>query len=102
MLSCFIQCQRSPLDDDDTYFRKRPRFVANIARLSGAWGTEHVNRIASLAEHLKRPQNQLLLAARFSSWRNETGLQQRRLDPHIEGTARPGTRVVVADAGLFH
>ena len=56
MLSYFIQFQRSPLDDD-TYFRKTMRFVANIARLSGAWGTEHAQRIVSWREHLKRPRN---------------------------------------------
>ena len=93
MLSYFINLQRSPLEDDDTYFRRRMRFVANVARLSGAWGTEHAQRIVSWAEHLRRPRNHHSLAGRLYSWRNETWLQQRRLDPHVGGTARPGTRV---------
>ena len=93
MISYFVSFHRSPLDDDDTYFRKRMRYVASIVRFSGAWGTEHAQRIVAWSEHLKRPRNHQSLAARLYLWRNEAWLQQRRLDPHTGGTTRPGTRV---------
>ena len=92
MLSQFLHLERLPTDDDDTYFRRRMRTVASVARQLGSWGSDHARRVVSWSEHLKRSRNSFSLAARLYTWRDENWLQQRRLDPLIGGTSRPGTR----------
>ena len=92
MLSYFLKLERFPEEQDDFYFRRRMRTVATTARLHGAWGLDHAQRVVAWADHLKRPRNSRSLAARLFSWHDDSWLQTRRLDPLIGGAARPGTR----------
>ena len=93
MLSRFIQLERWSTEDEDSYYRRRMRFVAGIARERGAWGCEHAKRVVDWANHLSRPRNSSSLATMLFLWRDEGWLQQRRLDPLIGGSQRPGTRL---------
>ena len=91
MLLQFLHLERLHWDDDRAYHRRRMRAVADVARQHGVWGEEHAQRIGDWAEHLKRLRNERSLVSLFFL-HNAEWLQQRRRDPLVGQTQRPGTR----------
>ena len=69
--------------------------MSDLARQRGLWGVEHARRVVSWSDHLKRPRNELSLAAILYSYHDATWLESRRQCSR-GGTMRPGTRT---DAG---
>ena len=92
MLGQFLQLERSPLEDCDKYHRRRMRLVSSVARSQGLWGDAHAQRVIDWAQHLTRLMNHTSLASSLYRWHGQKWLNNRRLDPLVGGTNRPGTR----------
>ena len=89
MLAQFVRTERWPLEDSVNYSRRRMRSIATLARMHGAWGLEHAERVVNWSDHLQRERNQLSLAAQLYAWRGAAWLQERRVE---SSSGRPGTR----------
>ena len=92
MLRQFLSLERWPCETLECYCRRRMRAAADLARQQGDWGMRHAMRVCSWAEHLDRPRNYESLASLLFRWHGASWLEDRRLDPNIGGSLRPGTR----------
>ena len=68
------------------------RAAADLAKQQGSWGTRHATRVCGWAEDLERPRNNESLASLLFRWHDAAWLEERRLDPAVGGSLRPGTR----------
>ena len=92
MLSHFLHLERFPFEDDRAFHRRRMRLIAGVARQHGVWGEDHARRIVDWSEHLSRARNNTSISSLLYMWHNADWLQQRRRDPLIGQSQRPGTR----------
>ena len=91
MLAHFVQVERFPCEEIQSYNRRRMRIIGNLSRQRGAWGQDHAKRVVEWAAHLERPSNESSLASMLFMWRGPAWLQSRRLD---SGVMRPYTRAL--------
>ena len=92
MLVQFLSVERWPCETLETYCRRRMSAATDLAKQPGNLGTRHATRVCSWAERLERPRNHQSLASLLFRWHDAAWLEERRLDPAVGGSMRPGTR----------